>query len=149
MKAARVKESVSQIARTIDAPVQEVFRAWTDASLLERWLTDQAQIDPQVGGRFRFAPESIPDKPGLHVTSGQFREIVPDHRLVMTWIYNGPNPEDLGESLVSVEFVATGSSTTELNFREEGQALETEEERAFSRDTWSRAFDALERALMK
>jgi uncharacterized protein YndB with AHSA1/START domain len=147
MRAARVNQNVIEIARTFDAPVEATFRGWTDPRLIEKWLAGQAQIDPRPGGHYRFATESLQGSPGLHVCSGEFREFVPNQRLVMTWIYNGPNPEDLGESLVTVDFVAAGPSTTEIRFREEGQGLETEDERAFSRKTWTDAFDTLEQVL--
>ena len=74
--------------------------------------------------------------PEPHVCSGEYREFVPDQRLVMTWIYNGPHPEDLAESLVTVDFVPINTDATEIRFKEVGEGLATDEERKYSRTAW-------------
>ena len=41
----------------LDAPAEEVWEALTDERLLGEWLADEAELDPEPGGRasFRFA----------------------------------------------------------------------------------------------
>ena len=91
--------------------------------MLERWLAQQAQSDPRVGGHYRLETDEPGIVPEPHVCSGEYREFVPDQRLVMTWIYNGPHPEDLAESLVTVDFVPINTDATEIRFREVGEGL--------------------------
>lgn len=81
------------ITREFDAPRHLVYRAWTTPELVEQWwhanrgkLTHVA-IDLGVGGSWRYV--MITDD-GLEVGfHGQYREIVPDERLVTTEVYEG------------------------------------------------------------
>src|SRR5215470_3095829 len=81
------------IVRTIAAPIDEVFAAWTDAALLQQWLAPgpcevhEAEVDARPGGRYRIVVRD--PMGGLHVTRGEYREVVPNRRLVQTWIYEG------------------------------------------------------------
>jgi len=79
------------ITREFDAPKHLVYRAWTTPELVKRWWYAErgevtaAEIDLRVGGSWRFVMVT-PD--GLEVAfSGEYREIVPDERLVCTEIY--------------------------------------------------------------
>jgi uncharacterized protein YndB with AHSA1/START domain len=78
------------ITREFDAPKHLVYRAWTTPEL----VTTVAEIDLRVGGRWRFVMVT-PD--GFEVAfSGEYREIVPDERLVWTEIYEAmPDIETL------------------------------------------------------
>lgn len=136
-----------EIVRRFDAPPPVVFRAWTDPAVLERWLAQQAQSDPRVGGHYRLETDEPGIVPEPHVCSGEYREFVPDQRLVMTWIYNGPHPEDLAESLVTVDFVPINTDATEIRFKEVGEGLATDEERKYSRTAWEDAFNGLDRVV--
>ncbi len=48
------------LVRTLQAPAQEVFRAWTDPALLNRWMSTPGagiaswEVDARAGGRYRF-----------------------------------------------------------------------------------------------
>ena len=85
--------------------------------------------------------------PGVHVCRGEYLELVPDRRIVKTWIYEGPNPADTSESRITVDFAASDEASTEIRFREQGQGLDTEDERETSRQAWSAAFDELARVV--
>jgi uncharacterized protein YndB with AHSA1/START domain len=88
------------IAREFAAPRHLVFRAWTTPELIRRWWhanrgeVTVAEVDLRVGGRWRFV-QVTPD--GFEVAfSGEYREIVPDERLVWTEIYERmPDAETL------------------------------------------------------
>ena len=89
-----------QITREFDAPRHLVYRAWTTPELVKRWWNAKrgevtvAEIDLRVGGRWRYAMET-PD--GFEVAfHGEYREIVPDERLVTTEVYEGL-PEGVSE----------------------------------------------------
>ena len=87
------------ITRKFDAPRHLVYRAWTTPELVKRWWHAKrgtmtvAEIDLRVGGRWRYA--MVTDggfEVGFH---GEFREIVPNERLVSTEVYEGiPDAEE-------------------------------------------------------
>ena len=87
------------ITREFDAPKHLVYRAWTTPELVERWWhanrgrMTTCEIDLRVGGRWRsvmVTPEGF--EVGFH---GEYREIVPDEKIVSTEVYEGvPQPED-------------------------------------------------------
>ena len=87
------------ITREFDAPRHLVYRAWTTPELVKRWWYAKrgtmtvAEIDLRVGGRWRYA--MVTDG-GLEVGfHGEFREIVPNERLVSTEVYEGiPDAEE-------------------------------------------------------
>jgi uncharacterized protein YndB with AHSA1/START domain len=81
------------ITREFDAPKHLVYRAWTMPELVSRWWhanrgeVTVAEIDLRVGGRWRYVAVT-PDgfEVGFH---GEYREIVPDERIVSTEVYEG------------------------------------------------------------
>lgn len=81
------------ITREFDAPRHLVWKAWTTPELVRRWWhanrgkVTVAEIDLRVGGRWRYV--SVTDD-GFEVAfHGEYREIVPDERLVSTEVYEG------------------------------------------------------------
>ena len=89
-----------RITREFDAPRHLVYEAWTTPELVKRWWNAKrgevtvAEIDLRVGGKWRYAMET-PD--GFEVAfHGEYREIVPNERLVTTEIYEGL-PEGVSE----------------------------------------------------
>ncbi|HET7874267.1 MAG TPA: SRPBCC domain-containing protein [Methylomirabilota bacterium] len=106
-----------RLTRTLPAPRERVFRAWTDPEALTRWWgphgfeTPSAELDLRVGGRYRLAMRKLPDGEVFYLT-GTYREVRPPERLVYTWQWEA-EPE-LGNTLVTVEFreVAGGTEVT-------------------------------------
>jgi uncharacterized protein YndB with AHSA1/START domain len=88
------------ITREFDAPKHLVYRAWTRPELVKRWWSAKrgevtiAEIDLRVGGRWRYV--MVADG-GFEVAfHGEYREIVPNARLVSTEVYEGmPDAEAL------------------------------------------------------
>jgi uncharacterized protein YndB with AHSA1/START domain len=81
------------ITREFDAPSELVFKAWTTPELVKRWWSGQrgavtsAEIDLRVGGMWRYVMEaSAGFEVGFH---GEFREIVPNERIVTTEVFEG------------------------------------------------------------
>jgi len=79
------------IEREFDAPARMVFKAWTTPELVKRWwhanrgVATIADIDLRVGGKWRWV--MIAHK-GFEVAfSGEYREIVPNEKLVWTEVY--------------------------------------------------------------
>jgi uncharacterized protein YndB with AHSA1/START domain len=101
------------ITREFDAPRHLVYRAWTTPELVKRWWSGRqgevtiAEIDLRVGGMWRYvliANEGF--EVGFH---GEYREIVPDERIVSTEVYEGM-PE--GEALNTITFTEEDGRTT-------------------------------------
>jgi uncharacterized protein YndB with AHSA1/START domain len=101
------------ITRVFDAPRHLVFRAYTTPELVERWwagdrgTVTSIEIDLRVGGRWRYVMEALG---GFEVAfHGEYREVVPDERLVQTEVYEGM-PD--GEALDTVTFTEEDGRTT-------------------------------------
>jgi uncharacterized protein YndB with AHSA1/START domain len=82
------------ITREFDAPRHLVYKAWTTPELVRRWWSGHrgqvtsAEIDLRVGGRWRYV--MVADG-GFEVAfHGEYREIVPDERIVNTEVYEQP-----------------------------------------------------------
>jgi len=81
------------ITREFAAPRHLVFRAWTEPELVKQWWSAKrgevtiAEIDLRVGGSWRWV--MVADG-GFEVAfHGEYREIVPDERIVSTEVYEG------------------------------------------------------------
>jgi uncharacterized protein YndB with AHSA1/START domain len=106
------------ITREFDAPKHLVYRAWTMPELVRRWWhanrgeVTVAEIDLRVGGRWRYVAVT-PDgfEVGFH---GEYREIVPDERIVSTEVYEGmPQGEGPEQgTLNTATFTETEGRTT-------------------------------------
>jgi uncharacterized protein YndB with AHSA1/START domain len=101
------------IRREFDAPRHLVYRAWTEPELVKRWWGGErgemtvAEIDLRVGGVWRCV--MVTDG-GFEVAfHGEYREIVPNERIVSTEVYEGM-PE--GEALNTVTFTEMDGRTT-------------------------------------
>ena len=105
-----VKPSLT-LKRRIKAPPAKVFAAWTDPTLMARWLGPvgtvelTAKTDPRVGGRYEMKMRMPDDEQNV---SGVYREFVPNQKLVFTWAWRSM-PER--ESLVTVELKPDGEGT--------------------------------------
>lgn len=88
------------ITREFDAPKHLVYKAWTTPELVKRWWSGErgettlAEIDLRVGGTWRYV--MVADG-GLEVAfHGEYREIVPNERIVSTEVFEGmPDAEAL------------------------------------------------------
>ena len=103
------------VRRTVSAPRERVFRAWTDPAEMRKWLspealtTPEATVDLREGGRFRIVM-AAPDG-SRHVAVGVYREIRRPERLVFTWEWESGMADDRGETVVTVELHARGEQT--------------------------------------
>jgi uncharacterized protein YndB with AHSA1/START domain len=107
------------ITREFDAPKHLVYKAWTTPELVKRWWSGRrgavtlAEIDLRVGGQWRYVMEA---EGGFEVAfHGEYREIVPNERIVNTEVYEMPGapplpPED--EPLNIVTFTEADGRTT-------------------------------------
>ncbi len=98
------------ITREFDAPRHLVFAAWTTPELVKRWWhanrgeVTVVEIDLRVGGKWRQAMVT-PD--GFEVAfHGEYREIVPNERLVSNETYEGV-PDGVSEADATTVNTAT------------------------------------------
>jgi uncharacterized protein YndB with AHSA1/START domain len=84
------------ITRDFDAPRELVYKAYTTPELIRRWWSagrgemTVAEVDLRVGGAWRYVMVT-PD--GVEVAfHGEYREIVPNERIVSTEVYE-PFPD--------------------------------------------------------
>jgi uncharacterized protein YndB with AHSA1/START domain len=92
------------ITREFDAPRHLVYKAWTTPELVERWWSGRqgtmklVEIDLRVGGRWRYVMDTTD---GSEIAfSGEYREIVPNERIVNTEIFEAMPPE--GDPVLNV-----------------------------------------------
>jgi uncharacterized protein YndB with AHSA1/START domain len=107
------------ITREFDAPKDLVFKVWTTPELVKRWWSAKrgevtiAEIDLRPGGKWRYV--MIADSGGFEVAfHGEYREIVPNERIVSTEIYEGAPPMEGTEegTLNTATFSEQGGRTT-------------------------------------
>lgn len=132
-------ESVTElrIHRLLHAPPHRVWRALTDPTALAVWFWPHAtyatvaETDPRPGGRYRIeAP-----KAGIAAT-GEYVEIEPPHRLVMTWRW----ADEPTETLVTIELEEAdeGTALTLLHER-----FDTDRSRDNHLQGWSDCLDRM------
>ena len=104
------------ITREFDAPKHLVYKAFTTPELVKRWWHANrgemtvAEIDLRVGGKWRYVMVADGDfEVGFH---GEYREIVPNERIVSTEVYEGmPDAEAVNTMTLSE---ADGRTTLEI-----------------------------------
>jgi uncharacterized protein YndB with AHSA1/START domain len=107
------------ITREFDAPKHLVYKAFTTPELVKRWWHAKrgemtiAEIDLQVGGKWRYV--MVADggiEVGFH---GEYREIVPNERIVSTEVFEGlPEgvSEEEGATVNTATFLEADGRTT-------------------------------------
>ncbi|HEY3330263.1 MAG TPA: SRPBCC domain-containing protein [Capsulimonadaceae bacterium] len=134
------------VKRVLRAPVERVYRAWTDPAELEKWFSPnerwvQPKIDVEnyVGGKHHITmvhsdTEEIP-------LFGKYTDLQLNKRVAFTWI----PPEGMGtsgESLVTVDFAAVAGGT-EVTLTHE--RLVDPEEREQTSGGWTGCLETLAR----
>ena len=79
------------IERTFDAPVEVIWQMWTEAEHFKKWYGPNgftvpvAEMDVRVGGkRLIFIAMQTPERSMKMWFTGEYREVVPNERLVYT-----------------------------------------------------------------
>lgn len=137
-----------RLRHTFAATAEEVFDAWTDPAVLQRWWaaapawdSPGCEVDLRVGGRYVLRMRD--DRTGdVHVVAGEYREVDRPRRLVYTWAWHEADGTAGPESVVTVEFRADGDGTTvEL----EHSGLPSQESAERHTMGWTGTFDNLAR----
>lgn len=116
-----------EVTQRIEAPPEIVFTYLTDSRRFVRWMGVGAELDPRPGGRYRI------DVDGEHVASGEYREIDPPRRLVMSWGWEGHPTVPPGSTTVEITLTPERGGTV-LTLRHLG--LPDESERRWHTEGW-------------
>lgn len=151
MEATVVKAPASvEVKRTFQAPVAQVYRAWTEPERMNAWFHPNREMnsvcfaDVRVGGRYEV--QMHPKEGGPFTVVGQYEEVVPEEKLVFTWRWQHDEGEELNEeTLVTILFRAVDASQTEITLRHE--RFGSDEERDSHTWGWQETFDRLEESL--
>lgn len=102
------------MSRRFAAPRERVFAAWTERALVAQWFGPMDTTctihawDARAGGAYSL---TVHDADGDDMPlSGEFREIAPPERLVMSWIW-GRGAMAGRETLLTLEFEEAGGET--------------------------------------
>jgi len=116
-----------EITQRIEAPPEIVFSYLTDGARFSQWMGVGAELDPRPGGRYRI------DVDGVHIAIGEFQQIEPPHRLVMSWGWDGHPTVPPGSTTVEITLTLERGATV-LRLRHLG--LPSEDERRTHADGW-------------
>jgi uncharacterized protein YndB with AHSA1/START domain len=124
-----------------------VFVACVEREQLAEWwgpagfTTPSLDLDARAGGRYRITMQP-PDGEAFHLR-GAFREVDPPRRLVYTFEWEEPDPEDQ-ETVVTLSFLDHREGTRLVL---EQVAFATEARRALHEAGWTDSLDRLEQFL--
>jgi len=110
-----------RLHRVLTASPEKVFRAFIEDDALARWIAPDGytctvhHIDVKVGGTFKMSFTNFTTK-NSHSFGGEYKEIIPNEKLVYTDKFDDPNLQN--EILVTVIFKKV-SCGTEINIVQE------------------------------
>ena len=103
------------VTREFDAARHLVWRAFTEPELIAKWWhanrgeITSTDVDLRVGGRWRWVMVA-PD--GYEVAfNGEYREIIPDEKLVYTEIFEGMPTDPADAAVNTMTFTEIGGRT--------------------------------------
>jgi len=138
------------LRRTFSASAAEVYTAWTTPEIMRCWLAPgpneviSINADVRIGGAFRLrsqAPDGV-----IHTIDGEYRQLEPGRRIVMTWAYSGPVALICNmETLIEVDFEQIGDRNTTMTFTQ-SQFTTDEAADAYAGD-WPSCFTKLDGAV--
>jgi uncharacterized protein YndB with AHSA1/START domain len=144
-----VTEFAVALTRTIPAPREEVYRAFLDPELLQRWFCPgefavvTASVDEHVGGRHVVEMLS-PDGMRLAFES-VIRDLVENERIVLDFAFVGPEPRDREDTLLTVTLADAPGGGTEVRFDHERITLSPPDfDRPGVNAGWTSVLDKLE-----
>jgi uncharacterized protein YndB with AHSA1/START domain len=94
-----------EISQRIEAPPEVVFAYLTDSRRFVRWMGVAAELDARPGGRYRI------DVDGEHIAMGEYQEVDPPRRLVMTWGWEGHPTVPPGSTTVEITLTQEQGAT--------------------------------------
>jgi uncharacterized protein YndB with AHSA1/START domain len=122
------------IEKLVQAPVSQVYRAFTNATMLREWLCDVATVNPQQGGRIYMAWNQ-----GYYM-SGEYTSLKPNQEVAFTWF----GRKEPGESQVKVSFQDSAEGNlVRLEHGGFGEGQEWDKVRQEAQEGWELSLDNL------
>ena len=134
-----------QLHRVLAAPIEKVFKAFTDADAMTAWLPPYGftakvyEMDVKVGGKYKMSFTNFTTGNG-HSFGGEYLEIKPHEILKYSDRFDDPNLP--GEMTTTITFKAV-SCGTELNITQEGIPAVIPAEMCYL--GWQKSLDKLKR----
>jgi len=119
------------VTKTIAAPLEQVYKAWTDSALASRWLGAGMQAEVKDGGAYRNADGDC----------GKFLRVRENKDLRLSW----ENPAFSAPSLVDMALSDKGGGKTGLLLNH--TRIQTRPEADGLRAAWGEAFNKLKAML--
>jgi uncharacterized protein YndB with AHSA1/START domain len=94
----------------IDAPVERVFASFLDPASLNRWIASAAEVEPTVGGRYRYGWNYTLGERAVEGGPTRILELVENEKLVTDWPDWRGDPDVPGQR-VSWLFEPVGTHT--------------------------------------
>ena len=110
------------ISKTINAPVEQVFDAWTQPDVIKQWFAPgekmtvpETRVDLKVDGEYLIHMHD-PDSNTDHIVSGTYEEIIPNEKLVFNWMWK----EGVDRTQVTVNFSSLKNNQTQVTLTHRG-----------------------------
>jgi uncharacterized protein YndB with AHSA1/START domain len=130
--------------RIFDVPRERVWKEWTEPERFADWFggseaevpVSSVSMDVREGGSWRAIMFSGPDRREIR-WKGEYREVVPPERLVLTF---SDQPGDAYELMI-VDLTDLGDGRTEMRFQQRGRMSAAQYKAAG--EGWSTFFDRM------
>lgn len=135
------------LEKTLSARPVTVFAAFVEPEKLARWwgpagfTAPEVDLDVRAGGRYRIRMQ--PPNAEAFNLRGVYREVDPARRLVLTFAWEEPDPDDR-ETLVTLTLLEHDEGTRVV--LDQGP-FSTEDRRALHEAGWSESLERLRRFL--
>ena len=136
------------LEKVLRAPTERVFAACTEPEKLAEWwgptgfTAPSVDLDVRNGGRYRI--RMVPPEGEAFHLRGEFHEVEPPRRLVYTFEWEEPDPDDQ-ETVVTLSFLDHTEGTKIV--LDQGP-FATEARRALHEAGWTESLERLERSLL-
>lgn len=100
-----------EVTQKIAAPPATVFSYLVEPDKFAAWMGVGAELDARPGGKYRI------DVDGEHIAEGEYRELDPPRRVLMTWGWRENDAVPPGSSLVEITLTPDGPRGTILLLR--------------------------------
>jgi uncharacterized protein YndB with AHSA1/START domain len=130
-KTVNVQKEDLVITRILDAPVELVWKAWTDPEYVKRWwgpkyyTSPTCKIDLRVGGKYVFSMQAPKEQGGqVSYSSGVYKEIVPLKRLEFTTSLSDKDGNRIDPALIGMPPDFPREIRTVVAFKAKGNMTE-------------------------
>ncbi|WP_373230893.1 SRPBCC family protein [Cohnella sp.] len=89
----------------IECRPETLFSFFTDPDKLVRWMGRHVLLEPSIGGKYRI------DVNGSDIAMGEYKEIVPNEKIVMTWGWEKSKLVPPGSSTIEFKLTPKDNGT--------------------------------------